>query len=174
MGVLSVGERRDGCRHAAAARHAKEARTQRSIEHDDVVATPAPAAPACRVGQLRGWSAGDRNLLQLAPGEEGDELAVGRPERKRSALGSLIGRASPLASGRSQIWNAAWAPATNTMLRPSGEIASCAARPVPPAAGPPKTVFSGGAIVNWTGSGAIVRGAGHSQCDDRCGDHRDD
>ena len=67
-----------------------------------------------------------------------------------------IGRASPLASGRSQIWNAAWAPATNTMLRPSGEIANCAARPVPPPAGPPKTVFSGGAIVNWTGSGAIV------------------
>ena len=90
MGGLSVGERSDGCRHAAVVGHAKQART-RSIEHDDVVATPAPAAPACCVSQrqLPGWSAGDRNLLQLARREKGDESAVGRPERKRAALGSL-------------------------------------------------------------------------------------
>src|SRR6185503_15791909 len=89
MGVLSVSERRDRCRHAAAARHAKQARTERSIEHNDVVATPAAPSPSCRVGQLEGWSAGDRNFLQLAAGEEGDELAIGRPEWKRAALGSL-------------------------------------------------------------------------------------
>ena len=38
------------------------------------------------------------------------------------------------------------------MVRPSGEIAICAAYPVPPAAGPPNAVFSGGAIVNCAGT----------------------
>ena len=79
-------------------------------------------------------------------------------DQNGNALPSVpgIGRASALATGRSQIWNADGAPATNAMLRPSGEIASCAILPVPPAAGPPKTVFSGGAMVNWTGSVATA------------------
>src|SRR4051812_4231646 len=64
------------------------------------------------------------------------------------------GRTSPVATGRTQIWNTAWAPATNAMFRPSGEIAICAARPVPPAAGPPKAIFSGAGMLNWTGSDA--------------------
>src|SRR4051812_49700671 len=64
------------------------------------------------------------------------------------------GRTSAVATGRTQIWNTAWAPATNAMFRPSGEIAICAARPVPPAAGPPKAAFSGDGILNLIGLGA--------------------
>src|SRR5215510_7897941 len=56
------------------------------------------------------------------------------------------------------MWNTDWAPATNTMLRPSGDIASCALLLVPPAAGPPKDMFSGGAMVNSTRSDAGVPG----------------
>ena len=49
-----------------------------------------------------------------------------------------------------------WAPATNTMCRPSGDTANCVAVPVPPPGGPPNDVFSGGAIVNCTASAAGV------------------
>ena len=59
-----------------------------------------------------------------------------------------IGVAVCAATGRSQIRYANWAPATKTMLRPSGETASCVAAPVPPALGPPNELPSGGAIVN--------------------------
>ena len=89
MRVFFLRQRRDGRRHAARARDAKQARTQCSIEEDHVVSIPAPAAAGCRVGQLNHRAASDRDLLQLAPGKEADKPAVGRPEGKRGALGPL-------------------------------------------------------------------------------------
>src|ERR1044072_6177015 len=87
MSVLSGGECRDGGRHAAGA-DAKYAATHRS-ENDHIVATPATTEPAVRISHHNGWSAGDRDLLQLASCEECDEPTVLRPEWKRGALGSL-------------------------------------------------------------------------------------
>src|SRR5438034_7347057 len=45
------------------------------------------------------------------------------------------------------------------MLRPSGDIATCVATPVPPPGGPPKDVLSGATIVNCTGPAGDVPSA---------------
>ena len=174
MRVLSVGERGDGCRHAAAARHAKQARTRRSIEHDDVVATPAPAAPACRVGQLHGGPAGDRNLLQLAPREEGDELAVGRPERKRAALGSLYRPRLPAGQWPQPDLERGLGTGDEHDVAAIGRDSKLCSAACPSCGGPAKDRLLRRRDREldrvWRDRG----GAGHSQGDDRCGDHRDD
>ena len=85
-----------------------------------------------------------------------------------------IGLAARVATGRSQIWNASSAPATNTTFRPSGDTATCVAVPVPPALGPPNDVLSGGTIVNCTGPAAGVTSPARRECDDHRreqGDH---
>ena len=172
MSVLSLGECRDGCRHAAA-RSARETRPNATrSEHDDVVATPASAEPGCRVSQHNGWSAGDRNLLQLAPCEECDEPAVRRPEWKRAALCSrhrLRRPHWPLVAARF---------GTRIVHRPRTRCGDHQARsqvvrccPYLQRRDRQRTVFSGGGILNSTRSGASCAGSGHSQGDDRCGDH---
>ena len=137
-------------------------------EQDHVVATPTPAAPGRRVTQHGRWSAGDRDFLQFAAREEPDEPAVGRPEGEGPAFGP---RNRPCGQRRRQVaarsGNAGWAPATNTMFRPSGDTATCVAMPVPPAEGPPNDMFSGGAIVNCVEPAAGRDVAGAAQRDDR-------
>ena len=155
MASSPVGERGDGCRHAPAARDAKQARTRARSNTMTLSRLQLPPRPLVR-RQLDGRSAGDRDLLQLAIREEPDESAVRRPERERPASVPGIGRAARLATGRSQIRYADWAPATKAMFRPSGDTATCVALPVPPAAGPPKTVVLRRRDGELHGSGAIV------------------
>ena len=156
MSVFPGSECRDGCRHAAAARHAKQARARQRSNTITLSRLQLPPRPVAVSARSKGVPPAIATFFSLPPAKKATNWLSGDQNGNAPPSVPCIGRASPLASGRSQIWNTDWAPATNTTWRPSGEIASCAARPVPPAAGPPKTVFSGGATVNWTRSGASV------------------
>ena len=148
-------ERRHDGRHAASAGHPQEGAVGRWREQNDVVAAPAPAAPVRRVTQHNRWSAGDLRLSSVCqPRRTPMNRLSGDQKGKTPPSVPGIGLAARVATGRSQIWYAELAPATNTMFWPSGETATWVAVPVPRDLGPPNDVFSGGAIVNTTGPAA--------------------
>ena len=131
-----------------------------------------PPRPDGASHSTTGGPAGDWDLLQLAIREEPDEPAVRRPEREGPTFGSRKrpgrqcgDRSQPelirgLGSGRRTRRSG-----HQETPRPAGQL------PVPPPAGPPNDVFSGGAMVkrdrrSWG------RLAGRPQGDDGGNHHR--
>src|SRR5438105_11972019 len=65
----------------------EQSRRQRKREHNDSIAVPRPPIGFSYVAQNLHRSAGCRDFLQLALGEERDELAVWRPKQCVCSLG---------------------------------------------------------------------------------------
>src|SRR5580692_6081023 len=67
--------------------HARDSSVIRERGDDGAILTPGAATPKRRLANRDRRSSGDLNSLQLVVSEEGDGVAVGRPERKHRAFG---------------------------------------------------------------------------------------
>ena len=124
-------------------------------EHDSVARVPRATASERSVAQgLRGRGS-NAMFLQLPRSEEADLLAIGRPERRRCAVGARETRES----GARAVTSASECvslpeSATKTNRRPSGDTANSGAGP--------NCVPLGGAMANCIGPSGALGGAGHS------------
>ena len=155
---------------AAAARHAKEAEPIARSNTSTLSRPQLRRGPLSRRSVSEGGPPAIATFFSSPPAKKATHRLSGDQKGNVPPSVPSIGRASPLASGRTDL-ERGLARATNTMSRPSAEMQVGSAAVPPPRVRQRRLLRRRDRELDrvWARSCA----GGHPQCDDRGGDHRD-